>query len=79
VREVLLMDREIVMGAATAAHVRLAACPAPVILQASGDGGLLCRAEETVMIDGRTAGRAAAVGDGEQVVVGGASFVVRRD
>jgi tetratricopeptide (TPR) repeat protein len=79
VREVLLMDREIVMGASAAAHVRIAACLAPVILQATGDGGLLCRAEETVMIDGRPSGRAAAVRDGEQVVVGGASFVVRRD
>jgi len=53
VREVLLMDREIVLGTSSAAHVRVRECPAPVILQASADGGLLCRAEETVVIDGR--------------------------
>jgi hypothetical protein len=79
VRDVLLMDREIVLGASTAAHVRVAGCSAPVILQATADGGLLCRAEETIMIDGKPAGRTAGVRDGEQVVVGGASFVIRRD
>lgn len=79
VREVLLMDREIVLGASAAAHVRLAACPAPVILQATGDGGLLCRAEETILIDARPSGRAAPVRHGEQVVAGAASFVTRRD
>jgi hypothetical protein len=79
VREVLLMDREIILGASTAAHVRVAECRAPVILQASGDGGILCRAEDTVMIDGQPSGRAANLRDGAQVVVGAASFVIRRE
>jgi hypothetical protein len=79
VHEVLLMDREIVLGASTAAHVRVAGCPAPIILQVTTDGGLICRAEETIVIDGRPAGRTASVRDGEQVIVGGASFVIRRD
>jgi hypothetical protein len=79
VREVLLMDREIVLGASAAAHVRVRECPAPVILQATADGGLLCRAEETVIVDGRPCGRAASVRDGARVVVGAASFVIRRE
>jgi hypothetical protein len=79
VREVLLMDREIVLGASAAAHIRVRESPAPVILQATGDGGLLCRAEDTIVIDGRACGRAAAVGEGARVVVGAVSFVVCRD
>jgi hypothetical protein len=79
VRDVLLMDREIVLGASAAAHVRLPGCPAPIILQATADGGLLCRAEETILVDAQPAGRSAAVRDGEQIVAGAASFVIRRE
>ena len=63
----------------SAAHVRVNGCPAPVILQATGGGGLLCKAEETIVVDGRPAGRTADVGEGARVVVGGLSFVIRRD
>ncbi|HEY7118481.1 MAG TPA: hypothetical protein VH475_17965 [Tepidisphaeraceae bacterium] len=79
VREVLLMDREIVLGASTAAHVRVRECPAPVILQASSDGGLLCRADETVVVDGVACGRTAKVNEGGRVVVGPLSFVICRE
>jgi hypothetical protein len=79
VREVLLMDREIILGSSTAAHVRVGECRAPVILQATADGGMLCRAEDTVVIDGQACGRSASVRDGAQVVVGSASFVIRRE
>ncbi|MDB5323391.1 MAG: hypothetical protein JWN40_5022 [Phycisphaerales bacterium] len=79
VREVLLMDREIVLGASAAAHVRVGECPAPVILQAAADGGLVCRGEETVVIDGRACGRCGVVGEGARVAVGAVSFVIRRE
>jgi hypothetical protein len=79
VRDVLLMDREIVLGTSAAAHVRVAGCPSAVILQGTGDGGLLCRADETVVVDGRPCGRSAAVSDGARVAVGGVSFVWRRE
>jgi hypothetical protein len=78
VREVLLMDREIVLGASAAAHVRVNEAAAPVILQAGADGRLLCRGEETVLVDGRPCGRSADVtADGTRVAVGALSFVVR--
>jgi hypothetical protein len=79
VREVLLMDREIILGSSTAAHVRVGECRAPVILQSTAGGQMLCRAEETVVIDGRACGRSASVPEGAQVVVGSASFVIRRE
>jgi hypothetical protein len=79
VREVLLMDREIILGSSTAAHVRVSECRAPVILQSAADGQMLCRAEETVVIDGQACGRSASVREGAQVVVGSASFVIRRE
>jgi hypothetical protein len=82
VREALLMDREIVLGNSSAAHVRVGDCSAPVILQAAADGGgggLVCRGEETVVVDGRACGRSAAVGEGARVVVGAVSFVIRRE
>ena len=79
VREVLLMDREVALGAAVAAHVRVRASPSPVILQSAPDGGLLCRAEQTIVVDGRPSGRATDVHDGARVTVGAVSFVVRRE
>jgi hypothetical protein len=72
------MDREIVLGASSAAHVRVRECPSAVILQAAQDG-LLCRAEEEIVVDGRAAGRAAKLADGARVAVGALSFVVCRE
>ena len=73
-----LIDREIILGDSAAAHVRVRECPGAVILQATQDG-LLCRADDTLSIDGRPAGRAAPVPDGARVVVGSLSFVVCRE
>lgn len=78
VREAILMDREIVLGASSAAHVRVRECPGAVVLQAAQDG-LLCRAEDEIAIDGRPAGRTAKLPDGARVAIGSLSFVVCRE
>jgi hypothetical protein len=78
VREAILMDREIVLGASSAAHVRVRECPGAVILQAAPDG-LLCRAEDEIVVDGRPAGRAVKLIDGARVNVGALSFVICRE
>jgi hypothetical protein len=77
VREVMLMEREIVIGDSGAAHVRAVDCRTPVILQA-GRAGLVCRADETVFVEGRACGRSAEVADGARVSTGPLSFVIRR-
>jgi hypothetical protein len=78
VREAILMDREVVMGASSAAHVRVRECPGAVILQAAQDG-LLCRADDVITVDGRAMGRTAKVSEGARVAVGPLSFVVCRE
>jgi hypothetical protein len=78
VRDAILMDREIVLGASAAAHVRVHdGLSGAVILQAASDG-LLCRAEEEIFVDGQPTGRTARIGDGARVAVGPLSFVVCR-
>jgi hypothetical protein len=78
VREAILMDREIVLGASSAAHVRVSESRGAVILQATPDG-LLCRAEDEIVVDGRPAGRSAKLIDGARVNVGAMSFVICRE
>jgi hypothetical protein len=79
VREVLLMDREIVLGTSSSAHVRVRDCAAPIIVQSAGDGRWVCKAEETIVADGRAIGCSSEVAEGARVVVGGVSFVIRRE
>jgi hypothetical protein len=78
VRDAILMDREIVLGASAAAHVHVRdGLNGAVILQATSDG-LLCRAEEDIFVDGQPSGRTARISDGARVAVGPLSFVVCR-
>lgn len=76
VRDVLLMDRELVIGPLAAAHIKTRDAGDQVVLQA-GDGRLLCRATVAISIDGKPAGRIAEMTPGAQVVAGALSMVMQ--
>jgi hypothetical protein len=78
VRQILLLDREILIGPGSSAHVRCDALAQAAILQPSG-GKLLLRSAEAVQIDGQAMARPAEVVFGAHVRFGPVSFVVTKD
>jgi hypothetical protein len=78
IRQVLLLDREIILGPGSSAHVRVDDLSAPVVLQKRGDG-LFCRSAADVSVDNKPAGTAADIPLGAHVSVGSLHFVVARE
>jgi hypothetical protein len=75
VRQVILMDREIILGDASSAHVRTRELRGPAVLLA-GRRGLSLKAEETITVAEVPAGRLADIPGGAHVRVGSLGFVV---
>lgn len=75
VREVILLDRDLLIGAAPSCHVRVAGQRRPVVLSRS-QGVLRCRAEEDILVDGKSSGIEALVAPGAHVQIGSLSFTV---
>ncbi|MDP9175481.1 MAG: FHA domain-containing protein [Planctomycetota bacterium] len=78
VRQVVLMDRELIIGPGASAHIRADDLPAPVVIQRRGDA-LVCRCVNEITIDGSPAGRTAEVLPGANVAVGPLRFVIARE
>ena len=55
IRQVLLMDRELIIGPASAAHIRADDLAAPVVIQRRGET-LICRSASEITVDGNAAG-----------------------
>jgi hypothetical protein len=77
VRRVILMDRELVIGAGSASHVRCDSTPDPIVLHVR-DNRLFCRAAGEVEVDGQPLDREKGIPLGTHVRVGMVSFVVTR-
>jgi hypothetical protein len=75
VRRVILLDRDLVLGAGPASHVRVPGLARPVVLNLRA--GLL-RASVEATVDGRAIGRAEGLPMGVPVSAGGATFVIGR-
>jgi hypothetical protein len=78
IRQVILMDRELIIGPGTAAHVRVDDLAAPVVLQRRGEG-MYCRSAAEILLDDKPAGTAAEIPVGSHVQVGSLHFVVARE
>lgn len=78
IRQVILLDREIVMGPGPTAHVRCDELSAPVVLQPGNDRFLL-RAADAVQVNGQAMGKPAEVAIGSHVRVGPLSFMLARE
>jgi hypothetical protein len=77
-RQVILLDREIVIGPGAGAHIRADQLSAPVVL-VRGDSGFVCRSAAEIQIDGRLAGANAILPPGAHVTIGSLSFVISRE
>jgi tetratricopeptide (TPR) repeat protein len=78
IRQVLLIEREILIGPGSAAHVRCDELPQAAVLQPV-NGKLMLRSAEAIQIDGKPAEKPAEIPVGAHVRVGPVSFVVAKD
>ena len=78
VRQVLLLDREIIIGPGSTAHIRVDDLAAPVVLQKRG-AGLLCRSAGQIAINDTPAGTMAEILENAPISIGSLRFVVVRE
>lgn len=78
VRQIILLDREILIGPGAGAHVRCDSLAQAAVLQPAG-AKLLLRTDQAVQIDGMAASRPAEVLSGAHVRMGPVSFVVTKE
>jgi len=78
IRQVILLDREIVIGPGAGAHVRADELASPVVLMRSGEG-LACKSADEITIDGRPAGNSVNLPPGANVSIGSLRFVISRE
>jgi hypothetical protein len=77
-RQVVLMDREIILGPGSTAHVRADDLPFPIVLQRRGDG-FFCRSAGQISVEDKLAGNATDVPVGAHISVGSLRFVIARE
>lgn len=74
-RQIVLLDKSIIVGPGSSAHIRAGRMAQPIVLHLR-DNGLYARSSEPVMIDGQTARATQALPVGKQVCIGDVSFIV---
>ena len=77
VRRVILLDRTIVIGPGSSAHVRADAIDRPIVLNVH-DGRLVCRSDAEVKVDDRLLRRSEGIPMEGYVKIGAISFVVAK-
>lgn len=78
VRQIILFDRELILGPGPAAHIRVDSLGGPAVLQQSGQG-LACRAADPISIDGRPVGQQSVLTPGAHVNIGPLGLVLVRE
>jgi len=77
IRQVVLMDRDILVGPYTNNHIRTDLVKDPVALFAQ-NGRLLCRAKDSILVDGRSFDPSVGLAVGKPIEIGKLSMVVAR-
>jgi hypothetical protein len=77
-RQVILFDREMILGPGPAAHVRVDSLSGPAVLRRDSQG-LVCRAADPVLIDGRPAGSEPIFMPGVHVTIGPVGLILVRE
>jgi hypothetical protein len=77
VKRVILLDRDLIIGPGSTAHVRVDSLPGSIILLVRDDR-LLCQSDSPVSVNGKPLDRASGIPIGAHVNAGGISFVVTR-
>jgi hypothetical protein len=75
IRRVILMDRDLIIGAPPSAHVFAPAASEPVVLHVR-DGQLFCRSSQPITIDNNPVGADTPLPLGQSIRVGDVSFVL---
>jgi hypothetical protein len=75
IRQAILLDREIIVGPSSSAHIRADRCSESLVLFLQ-DGQLLCRTNETINVDGRVQDRRIGLPMGKSVKIGEISMVL---
>jgi hypothetical protein len=78
VRQVILFDRELIVGPGPAAHVRVDTLSGPATFQRRGEG-MVCRAADPVLLDGRPAGTEPLIKPGVHVTIGPVGLILVRE
>lgn len=78
IRQVILLDREIVIGPGSCAHIRADQLPGAVVL-IRGEAGFACRSGTDITIDGKNIGKTANLPTGEAISIGSLRFVISRE
>lgn len=78
VRQIILFDREMILGPGPAAHIRVDALTGPAVLQERG-GAVVCRAADPISIDGRIAGAEPVIAPGVHITIGPVGLVLVRE
>lgn len=78
VRQVILFDRELIIGPGPAAHVRVDSLSGPAVLQRGG-AGLVCRAADPIRVDGQLAGSEPPIRPGVHVTIGSVGLILVRE
>jgi hypothetical protein len=78
VRQVILFDRELIIGPGPAAHVRVDSLGGPAVLQ-RGAAGLVCRAADPIRLDGQLAGTEPLIRPGVHVTIGPIGLILVRE
>lgn len=75
VRDVILLDRELLVGSRSDCHVRAPVKGEPIVISIR-KGGLHCRANQEILVDGRESGEEASIPSGAHVRIGELSFTI---
>jgi hypothetical protein len=77
IRQLILMDRDILVGPYANNHVRTDQLTEPIALFAQ-NGRLLCRAKESILVDGRNLDPSVGLAEGKRIEIGKLSMVVAK-
>ena len=77
IRQIIMMDRDILIGPYANNHIRTEQSKDPIALFAQ-NGRLLCRAKEGILVDGRSFDPRVGLAEGKHIEIGKLSMVVAR-
>lgn len=77
VRKIVLFNKSLLLGKEGKCHVAVPVAGDTVVLTA-GSGGLVCRAQEEILVDAKSAGREALIPLGSHVEIGELTFTITK-
>ena len=76
IRQIILMDREIIIAANSAAHIQTADCPSKITLVLQGDK-LICQSAEMIQVQGQNHNSSEGLPLNRNLQVGQLSLIIK--